>query len=84
MAGGCVSRNLTTEGLPAAGPRCADCGVGSGPCQCTREFELWEAERELHEDEWAEWLDYIESLADRRDDALPDPLPRVRAEDGDE
>jgi hypothetical protein len=32
--------------LPPATRRCFDCGVGSGPCVCTREFGLWEAEQE--------------------------------------
>ena len=36
-------RHLTPEGLPAATRRCHDCGIASGPCQCTPEFELYEA-----------------------------------------
>lgn len=28
--------------LPQATRRCWDCGVGSGPCQCTPEFQAYE------------------------------------------
>jgi hypothetical protein len=35
--------------LPRATRRCLDCGVASGPCVCTREFAMWEAELEERE-----------------------------------
>jgi hypothetical protein len=58
-----VSRVRTSEGLPAATRRCWDCGVGSGPCQCTREFALWERTEEERQEAEEERLAYLESLA---------------------
>lgn len=57
-----MSSRLTTEGLPAAGPRCADCGVGSGPCVCTREYLEWEEAQERRDEEAHEWLAYVDRL----------------------
>lgn len=55
--------------LPQATRRCWDCGVGSGPCQCTREFaafEAWEEEQREAEEERRgpedEWLAYMDEL----------------------
>lgn len=32
--------------LPQSTRRCFDCGVGSGPCQCTPEFQAYETAME--------------------------------------
>jgi hypothetical protein len=54
------------SGLPPATSRCWDCGVGSGPCQCTREFALFEAAEEERLDAEQEHLDYLDTIS-------PDP-----------
>ena len=40
---------IDESALPRATRRCWDCGVATGPCQCTPEFEAYEAEIERRE-----------------------------------
>jgi hypothetical protein len=51
------------SGLPPATRRCGACGVGSGPCQCTPEFALFEAAEEERLDAEQERLAYLDTLA---------------------
>lgn len=53
---------LSTDALPRATRRCYGCGVATGPCQCTRQFELFERAEEERRELEDEWLAYVETL----------------------